>query len=77
MWFAIYYLTLPFNNKMRTEGLGGSEPKRPLTFENLNKYGITIYDEYRDVTKKILDKNKKDESENKLYENFDYGLSDW
>ena len=42
-----------------------------------NKYGITIYDEYRDVTKKILDKNKKDESENKLYENFDYGLSDW
>ena len=39
--------------------------------------GITIYDEYRDVTKKILDKNKKDESENKLYENFDYGLSDW
>lgn len=42
-----------------------------------NKYGITIYDEYRDVTKKILDKNKKEESENKLYENFDYGLSDW
>lgn len=42
-----------------------------------NKYGITIYDEYRDVTKKILDKNKKDESENKLYENFDYRLSDW
>ena len=42
-----------------------------------NKYGITIYDEYRDVTKKILDKNKKDENENKLYENFDYGLSDW
>ena len=39
--------------------------------------GITIYDEYRDITKKILDKNKKDENENKLYEKFDYGLSDW
>ena len=39
--------------------------------------GITIYDEYRDITKKILDKNKKDESKNKLYEKFDYGLSDW
>ena len=39
--FAIYSLTLPLNNKMRTEGLGGSEPKRPLTFENLNKYGCT------------------------------------
>lgn len=39
--------------------------------------GITIYDEYRDITKKILDKNKKDENENKLYENFNYGLSDW
>lgn len=39
--------------------------------------GITIYDEYRDITKKILDNNKKDESKNKLYEKFDYGLSDW
>ena len=34
--------------------------------------GITIYDEYRDIKKKILDKNKKDESKNKLYEKFDY-----
>ena len=42
-----------------------------------NKYLLTIYDEYRDITKKVLDKNKRDESENKLYENFDYGLSDW
>ena len=51
--------------------------KKSLNKNHNNINEITIYDEYRDVTKKILDKNKKDENENKLYENFDYGLSDW
>lgn len=51
--------------------------KKSLNKNHNNINEITIYDEYRDITKKILDKNKKDENENKLYENFDYGLSDW
>lgn len=36
-----------------------------------------IYDEYRDVKKKLLDKNKIDKTEKNIYENYDYGLSDW
>ena len=51
--------------------------KKSLNKNHNNINEITIYDEYRDITKKILDKNKKDESKNKLYEKFDYGLSDW
>ena len=51
--------------------------KKSLNKNHNNINEITIYDEYRDIKKKILDKNKKDESKNKLYEKFDYGLSDW
>ena len=38
--------------------------------------GITFYDEYRAITK-IQQDYTKNECDNKIYENYDYGLSDW